>query len=448
MPLYPLVLQKLLMPVYEGLKRKNLLHHISLYQSHLNWTEQQLKKHQWQALQNILNHAFVNTTFYANHWAKVGITSVNDIKNMADFARLPVVTKTDIAEHYHAIVAKKYNQNIKKSTGGSTGQPLRFELDNESNTRREAVMWRGYGWLGAGLGQKTLYLWGADIGQASSLKTLKNMLYHRFYNRKMLNSFAMNINNMNTYIDQINTYKPTALVSYVNPLVELAKFMIKHKLAVFSPQTILTGAEPLYEHQRTLIEQAFNCPVYNTFGCREFMLIAAECQQHKKLHMNSDHLVVETINDNGQAVIEESGDLVITDLFNYGMPLIRYINGDKATLVKTQCACGNPLPLMKSIDGRKLDMIKTPSGKTIPGELFPHLFKEFSHINRFQVKQTRLNQLEINLIVTEDFSAQDQAKMTQEINKYSNNELALIFNIVDDIPLTPSGKHRVTICEV
>ncbi len=160
----------------------------------------------------------------------------------------------------------------------------------------------------------------------------------------MLNSFAMNANNMHEYVDDINRYRPKALVSYVNPLYELAKYIIDNKLSVFSPKTILTGAEPLHDFQREVIEKAFNCNVYNTFGCREFMLMSAECREHKNLHINIDHLVVETVSEDGLAITGESGDLVVTDLYNYGMPLIRYLNGDRATLVNSSCGCNNPLP--------------------------------------------------------------------------------------------------------
>lgn len=446
--MYPALFKNFILPIYEKIKVKNLLQNVNEYQHHLSWTPEQLKTHQWHELKKLLHHAYDNTTFYPEFWAKVGVHSVDDIQNMADFEKLPFVTKQDIAAHYQGLVATNYSNNIKKATGGSTGQPFRFELNTDSNTRREAIMWRGYGWLGAGLGEKTLYLWGADIGQPTKLKALKNNLYHAFYNRKMLNSFAMNSNNMHEYVDDINSYRPKALVSYVNPLYELAKYIIDKNITVFSPKTILTGAEPLHDFQREVIENAFNCNVYNTFGCREFMLMSAECKEHKNLHINIDHLVVETISDSGTSITDESGDLAVTDLYNYGMPLIRYLNGDRATLVNSPCGCNNPLPIMKSIDGRKLDIIKTPSGKKIPGELFPHLFKEFESITRFQVKQSKIDKLNISMIVNQELSASDQQKIKDEINKYAEGELTLLLSFVDDIPLTVSGKHRVTICEV
>jgi len=448
MALYPVILRKFLMPTYEAIKGKNLLHYIDDYESHLSWSQEQLKAYQWQQLSKLIHHAFNTTSYYKRVWSEVGISCADDIKSIEDFYKLPLTTKDDIKAHYDEFLSSSFEGNIKKSTGGSTGQPFHFELNTDSNTRREAVMWRGYGWLGAGLGQKTLYLWGADVGQKSFLKTIKNDLYHRFYNRKILNSFAMNQNNMASYVDDINNYKPTALVSYVNPLFQLASFIIEHNLTVFSPQSILTGAEPLYPHQREIIEKAFNTSVYDTFGCREFMLMSAECKKNKNLHINSDHLVVETIDNAGNSITGNTGDLAITDLFNYGMPLIRYVNGDRATLVNSPCDCKNPLPLMKSVDGRKLDIIKTPSGKSIPGELFPHLFKEFTSIYKFQIKQTIITELLIQIVPNGHFSDNDKVSITHEINKYAENELVLNFKIVDDIPLTPSGKHRVTVCEI
>lgn len=446
--MYPKILRNYLMPFYEALKKKELLHYLNEYESHLQWSPEQLVEHQWQQLSILLSHAYNTTSFYRRAWQAVGVSDIRDIKNLTDFSALPLITKLDIQQHYEEFVSSKYLNNIRKSTGGSTGQPFHFEYNIESNTRREAIMWRGYGWLGAGLGEKTLYLWGADIGEKTFLKSLKNDLYHAFYNRRMLNSFAMNKNNMMEYIEQIDRFKPSAIVSYVNPLYELANFIIKHKITVYQPKTILTGAEPLYPHQRETIQQAFNCQVNDTFGCREFMLMSAECKKNNNLHINSDHLVIETVNEQGQSVKGLSGDLAITDLYNYGMPLIRYLNGDRATLIETACGCGNPLPIMKSVDGRKLDIIKTPSGKVIPGELFPHLFKEFTCIQRFQVKQTTLDSLDILIIENMPLDLLSREKITSEINKYTQGELAINFSIVNEIALTVSGKHRVTICEV
>lgn len=448
MDLYTSAFRQVIMPFYDHLKGKGLIKHLNDYESHLKWSPEQLKNWQWQQLQKLLKHAYEHTEFYKKAWKEVGIDSYEDISSMAAFEQLPIITKSDIREHYQSFQSDKHLDNVKKATGGSSGQPFSFELDLTSNTRREAVMWRGYGWLGAGLGVKTLYLWGADLGNPSKSKTLKNALYHGFYNRKMLNSFAMNNSNMHTYVDDINSYKPTAIVSYVNPLFELARYILSNNIKVHAPKTILTGAEPLHEFQREVIEKAFNAPVYNTFGCREFMLIAAECKEHKSLHINNDHLIVEVVDENQTPIKGSSGDLIITDLYNYGMPFIRYANGDKATIDDQPCPCGNPLPIISSIDGRKLDIIKTNDGGKIPGELFPHMFKDFEGIERFQVIQKEITGITIKLVCNDKFSDADKEMIRAEINKYDNGVLDVVFDIVDEIPLTKAGKHKVTICEI
>ena len=448
MKLYPQLLRGVVLPFMSKVKGKPLTGYVTEYSNNLKKSPEALQQLQWQALTRLLNHAFEQCPFYRERWQNAGIDDIRTVDSMKQFQQLPILTKDDIRQNYQQLRARNFSHNIVKSTGGSTGQPLTIELNHDSNTRREAVMWRGYNWLGAGLGERTLYLWGAGIGKASVTRQWKEQLYHWFYNRKMLNSFSMSPANMHEYIAQINKYRPDALVAYVNPLYELALHLLQNKIKIHSPGTILTGAEPLYEYQRTAIEQAFACQVYNTYGCREVMLIAAECKEHKQLHINSDHLLVETVNEAGLPVFGESGDILLTDLFNYGMPLIRYQNGDRATLHNNLCQCGNPLPVMSSVDGRKLDVIKTPSGKLIPGELFPHLFKEFPGIYKFQVRQSQLDALTINIVEKRPLTESERVAITNEINRYSEGELTLTINIVDDIPLTAAGKHRVTVCEV
>ncbi len=448
--IYGSIFRNIIFPAYEGgLRQRKTLKYLREYQQHLTWPEDKILEYQKDRLESLLEHCFQNIPYYQKQWKSLGIQSIQDIKRPEDFSKLPILTKDDIGQHYNDLLfSNPGSRNIKKATGGSTGKPFQFEYNFSSEESRQAIMWRGYGWLGAGLGVKSFFLWGADIGDVCLFKNFKTNLYHRYYNRKMVNSFNMNKSNMHYYISEINKYKPDAIVAYTNPLYQLAKYIIENNIKTFSPKTIITGAEALLDFQRQTIEQAFSCKTYNTYGCREFMLIAAECNKQQGLHINSDHLIVETIHDNGNPVVNESGDLLITDLSNFRMPLIRYLNGDRAILSSQQCSCGNPLPIMTKVDGRKLDIIKTPIGGKIPGELFPHLFKEFPGIEKFQVTQKSIEKIIIFLVINDKFSDQNLEQIKTEINRYSHGSLNITFNKVPDIPLTTSGKHRVTICEI
>lgn len=418
------------------------------YRGNLLRSREEISLIQLRKLRALLSHAKENVPYYRKQWFDKGFDP-GDVNSILDLESLPILEKVDITENFDQISAQgDLSNTFIKATGGSTGDPFRFRVDYDSDEMRQAVMWRGYGWLGAVLGCHSLYLWGADVGEVRLDKKLKNALYHKLYNRKMLNSFKMEKANMGEYIDAINSYKPAALVSYVNPLVTLAKYILENQVKVHRPATILTGAEALYEYQREIIEKAFDSKVYNTYGSREFMLIAAECPRQNGLHVNTDHLVVETVDENDQAVRGQAGDLVITDLSNYGMPFIRYRNGDRAILSDRQCDCGNPLPLIEKIEGRKLDAIKTSTGLSIPGEFFPHLLKDLAGIDKFQVVQDSLNEISLSVVANAQWSGAEKEYIRTELDKYAKGALAISINLVDHIPLTSSGKHRVTVCNI
>jgi phenylacetate-CoA ligase len=218
---------------------------------------------------------------------------------------------------------------------------------------------------------------------------------------------------------------------------------------VASPASIIGAAEALHPFQREVIERAFGAPAFNTYGCREFMLIASECEHRDGLHVNADHLVVETLDTHGQPIHKGSGEIAITDLFNYGMPFIRYVNGDMATHASGKpCPCGRGLPMLASVDGRKLDAIRTPAGHVLPGEFFPHMLKDVPGLTRFQLVQRRLDRLDLSIVRGEAFNDQSLDYIRHEVAKVLGESAELHCHFVDDIPLTRSGKLRVTVSEL
>ena len=166
-------------------------------------------------------------------------------------------------------------------------------------------------------------------------------------------------------------------------------------------QGVICAAEKVLPFQREVMERVFGCPVFNTYGSREFMLIASECEKHEGLHVNVENLIVEIVKEDGTYAREgETGRIIITDLHNYGMPFIRYEIGDLAVFTERRCSCGRGLPIIEDVVGRSLDMIKTPEGKIVPGEFFPHLMKEFKEILKFQVIQETLENLRIRMVTS------------------------------------------------
>jgi hypothetical protein len=201
------------------------------------------------------------------------------------------------------------------------------------------------------------------------------------------------------------------------------------------------GHRFLFEAARRGIEQTLGAPVYNTYGSREFMSIAGECEYRQGLHINAENLVVETRDPDSK----EPSEILVTDLHNYGMPFVRYATGDVGTISDISCACGRGLPLLGSIEGRLLDSIRTIDGRTVPGEFFPHLLKEVPEFAEYRVEQRTLDHVVISAVLTEALSERSERLLSYEIEKVFGSATRWEVQPVNEIPNLRSGKRRVTV---
>lgn len=446
---YESAFRHVLFPAYEtGLRRRHTLAWLAEYRRNQWLSTEQIMALQWQRLQRLLEHCYREVPYYQRRWRELGVTPA-DIRNLDDYAKLPILTKADIRANFEQLQAQSWRGRLLfKATGGSTGEPMRFGYTRESNDRRTAVMWRGYEWAGSRMGRRTLFLWGGAVGEPSRAHQLKDRLYNAVFARHILNSFHMTEANLAEFADAIDRYRPEVIVAYVGPIVRLAQWLLATGRKIHRPQSIIGAAEALHEFQREILEQAFGCPAFNTYGCREFMLIASECEQRHGLHVNADHLVVELQQAEYAQASAGTGEVVITDLFNYGMPFVRYVNGDTATAATDVCSCGRGLPLLRSVGGRVLDAIRTPEGHVLPGEFFPHMLKDVPGLQRFQLVQRRLDQLDLSIVRGPSFDDAGMAYIRREVTKVLGDSVELNCRFVDDIRLTPSGKLRVTVSEL
>lgn len=446
MSLYAPLFRHVLYPAYEsGLRRRDTFAHLRAYERDQWRSFDELQALQWQRLQALIAHCWEHVPFYRQWWGAAGMTAAADIRDRDDYARLPLLTKAVIREHADALVAPLRRDALYfKATGGSTGEPMRFGYTRESYERRIAVMFRGYGWSGAHLGQRTVYLWGAPVAAPAGFALFKDRLYHAAFNRRMLNAFDMDEQRMAEYADVIDRFRPETIIGYVGPLYELARWMERHGRTPHRPRRVLGAAEALLPHQRETIERVFGAPAYDTYGCREVMLIAAECEARDGLHINIDHLHVEYAG----ADVDGPRELVITDLSNDGMPLMRYLNGDLGTPGKTACACGRGLPKLAKVDGRKLDALHTADGRLLPGEYFVYTLMNVRGFSKYQVVQRRIDALVVRLVPEPGYGAHVEDAIRAELRKLVGDSIAIEFEQVDRIALTASGKHRVTLCEL
>lgn len=406
----------------------------------------EIDRRQLDALKKLIQHAYDHCPYYRETWDGMGLRPGN-LQSLRDFSRWPVVERADILGNRMQMRAPAYaNQLISKSTGGSSGEPLHFDYNFDSEARRMAATYRGYNWAGAPPGARQLYIWGVPLGHQPKWRRMKDQWYHAMYGRYILNSFGLSEATVGKFADRISNHKPDVIVAYTNPLYELARMLEESGRRVRPPRSIVVGAEKLHPFQRILIERVFQAPVFETYGSREFMLMGAECDRHEGLHLTQEQLLLEVVNEDGSPTPDgQEGELVITDLFNFGMPFVRYKNGDRAIAGLKQCSCGRGLPMLRSVLGRTLDVIRTPDGRRIPGEFFPHMLKDFKAIKRFQVVQIAADLVEIRVVCGSGWTDADKKRVEAATREALGPEVNLDVKRVEEIALTNRGKLRVVV---
>lgn len=448
MSIYEQLFRRVFFPVYEDvIKGRHTNRYLKEYEKTQWLDEQAIRELQLNKLNSLLAHCWKNVPFLRRFWTDAGLTA-KPLQDMTQFADYPVLTKQHITENYDDMRARGFQDAVlTKTTGGSTGQPFRFEYSEENYARRNAAMWRGYRWCGTDLGRRTAYLWGTG-GPQPGWAGVKERLYHRAYNRILLSAFTMTESNLSDYASEFARFRPEVMVGYVAPLVSLSRWMLSTQTKIPTVRTVITGAEALTERERELIASAFEAPVFNSYGCREFMLLACECEERDGLHVSADHLHVETLGDDNVPVHGESGNVCVTDFHNYAMPFVRYLNGDRATSSARRCGCGRSLPLLESIDGRILDVITSPDGRIVPGEFFVYAMLDILSVDNYQFVQVAEDRLEVHIVPRADFGQQDREKIMAKLVKFIGHDLKVDILEVPEIRSTPSGKRRVTISQI
>jgi len=444
-----LLLRKVAFPLYHRIKKTKLMARIDELERNQWRSEEELLDLQASKLKRLLAHAYETVPFYRQRFDDLGI-DIRDLHRCELFSQIPLLSKEDINKNRDKIISTKLNGNrlIPDSTSGSTGKALYFHRDMRSWAYRRAVVIRNEEWLDIRLGDRSARLWGApmDLKKAAAVR---GRLHAWANNIMFLSSYDLSDEKLDEYERRLSSFKPKLLISYPGPLTVLAEYLIKKNKKIASTKAIISSAETLLSWQRDVIEKAFFCPVYNRYGCREFGDIAQECEKREGLHVNTDRFVIEILDEALKPVQPgESGELVITDLDNYGMPFIRYRIGDMASFKKEPCSCGRGLPLLERVEGRTLDVVSAPNGNRLGGTFWTLLFRSRPGIKSFQVIQESLEEITIKYVKDTKVANIDFRWFGRCIQDKCGPNFKVHFEAVSYIPKTASGKTRFVVSRI
>ena len=398
-----------------------------------------IRARQLAALQSQLRHAWDTVPYYRAAWAKAGVHP-SDVRELADLEAFPIVTKADIRRHNRALVSSAVDlaKCRVKTTSGSTGVPLTIYCDEPAMQWKTACTIRSDEWSGYRLGQRVAKVWGNPEYRHFGLKgRLRNRLFDRAV---YLDTLDLTDARIAEFANSIRRHRPGLIFGHAHSLYLLACSLKKSGVLDVRPNGIISTAMILHDWQRTVIEQVFGCKVTNRYGCEEVSLIASECEEHNGLHVNADSLYTE---------VPADGKLLVTDLSNRAMPLIRYQVGDVVVPSNRLCKCGRGLPLIERVEGRDADYVLTPAGHLISGisltENFAVLIPGTAQV---QIVQESVTQLRIRLVVDDCFGDASRRKIAELVRDTFGDSVQHDVELVDAIPQEASGKYRFCISKV
>ncbi len=409
--------------------------------------QDEIQARQDQALVKIVRHAVDTTPFYRNRFKLAGIDP-SEVRSIADLQWLPLLTKHDVREHQDQIISSKFSKKDLRlaKTGGSTGEALRIYCDEPGIQMRAAATLRSDEWSGWRLGQPHGAVWGNPPVAKTMRNKLRGALKDRFI---FLDTMKIDDEAIDDFVQDWATLRPGLLFGHAHSIFILAE-ALRSRDCTLNPSGIISTSMMLLPSERRVIEEVFGVPVTNRYGCEEVSLISCECEQHDGMHLNSDHVIVEFIRDDG-SICEpgEDGRIVVTELINFGMPMIRYEVGDRGVPSDRVCPCGRGLPLMETVTGRTADFLIAEGGFKVAGiSIIENSLTKIPNLKQMQIIQEAPLVVHVNLVPGDKFNLETADMLTGSLREMLGQGMSVNINLVDRIAQEKSGKYRFSICRV
>jgi len=384
-----------------------------------------------QNLTNLLNHAVSTTPFY---------NAFEDFHHLGDF---PVINKVHLKTETSQFLSSKYKgENLyRQTTSGSTGTPLTVFQDKVKRIRHIAENIYFSDIIGYNLGSRLYYLrvWN-ELNRKSPLKSwMQNMV--------MQNAANISDNSWEKFLYKIkkdNSNK--SILGYGLTLEALGRYLSKNNIILKQGKvnSVISIAETLPNHTKELLKTAFQCPVISRYSNMENGFLAqqntGECNE---FHLNLASYYFELLHPEKDKPVKpgETGRIVVTDLFNFAMPLIRYDTGDMAIMAEKP-ACGATGLVFSKILGKRCDCVFDTSGNLLStGVVINTMWIYSDEINQFQFIQNGQNQYLLKLNCSNTPFTREK-KLLSNLKFYLGKDAKITIEYVDEIPVLSSGKRK------
>lgn len=404
---------------------------------------------QFERLSALLAHAEQRVPFYREMFRSLGIRS-RDIRSLKDFAQLPVLTKDIVRERQRDLIRDDVplESLSKHHSGGSTGVPLTFYREAAYMDASEAGTLRNFSQSGWRPGEMVAFFWGGNerLYEMSRWQFELRQQLRRMY---QFDPFHSGPAEMERWLRRWPSLGASVAHGYASTIARFAEYIEATGAKVAPLRGVFTTAEKLYRPQREVISRVFGCHVYDLYGSSEVQNIAAECPRGS-VHVNADFVVLEV--DRSGAKTDRPQPLLVTSLWNYAMPFIRYRNEDCGELLEGACDCGNNFPLMRLGIARTSDNFVLPGGRVVHGEFFTHLMYGSVGISNFQFHQTAMDAITLWIVRGPGDAEARERTLRSAIEQIKSLapecEIKVDVRETEEIARSSAGKHRFTRSDV
>jgi phenylacetate-CoA ligase len=441
---YSAILRTLFLgPVLRRDNRASALRYRRFLRQSERWTRRQLLDYQWVQLQKLLRHAVETSPFYKRVFDERGLT-LDSFKSPDDLVLLPMLTRDNLYDNMDELLSTKYDRSqlIQFSTGGTTGQRAELYRDQESHNFKLALQWRNEGWMGCTPCDKLAQIWPAPI-DVHHPASWKEHIKNRYILRRQMYCIGTTLEReLQDNHRRLVQFGPRFIKAFPSNLQTFAEYLKESGRSLNGIKGIQSSGEPLLPNQRRLFGEVFGCPVFDMYGSREVGNTSCECERHKGLHVAMETSIVEIVRDGRPLGFDEEGEILITDLTNYGVPMIRYRINDYGSLSARQCACGRESLLMSPGIGRVSDDVYAVDGTRHSGQLLETYLNGMGgpEVGQVQVIQRSLTEFIIRVTNKPKPTQENFDYIDKTMHEVIGQEINLTFEVVDHIPQEASGK--------
>jgi len=413
------------------------------------WSKNDLRNHQENQLALLMQHCYRNVPYYRDLMNSRGLKPA-DFRNTADLAKLPYLTRDIIRKEGDRLRAENYPDTSCKfrRSGGTTGEPIRVAVDARARGYETAAYLRGFKWMNYCFGKPQVRLFGGSLGIAVE-KSFRGVVENILFNNHFIPAFELTLNNVGSYVQVVQGARDGVLIGYASAIMNMANYMSQRGFSGSPLKSVICTAEYLPEEWRGFIQNVFQAPVFTYYGCGEVHSLGYECSGEKGYIIPQEHVILEVrgnldseFNDQGR------GETAITTLFNFAMPLIRYLNGDILELGYE--SSGHAHARIVNIEGRVLDQLLTTDGQLISGAFSPHLIlKTKAPVIKYQVIQNDYDKIDFHYELKDDLTLTNEVGdvLASIFRKYLGENMKVTF-VKNSFETSKSRKHRFVINKV